>query len=107
MPKIIFTNTGEGFEVSENTSILECAVEHNIPLHHDCGGNCACTTCHVWVEEGIEHLTPMEEDERSLLEANDKLNLNSRLGCQARLRISNASAGLEKELKIKVKYAED
>jgi 2Fe-2S ferredoxin len=86
MPKITFKNTGETFEVPAGSSVLECAINHNIPLNHDCGGNCACTTCHIYVESGIENLEPMAEDERGLLESNDKLDEVSRLGCQSRIK---------------------
>jgi len=86
MPKILFKNTGESFEVAPGTSVLECAIENNIPLEHDCGGNCACTTCHISVEEGMANLAPMSEDERVLLESNDKLDSKARLGCQSRIK---------------------
>ncbi|MBN8554689.1 MAG: 2Fe-2S iron-sulfur cluster binding domain-containing protein [Deltaproteobacteria bacterium] len=86
MAKITFKNTGESFEVPIGTSVLECAIDHSIPLPHDCGGNCACTTCQIWVEEGAKNLNPMSEDERGLLEANDKLDEKSRLGCQSRIQ---------------------
>ena len=86
MPKITFKNTGESFEVPAGTSVLECAVEHNVPLPHDCGGNCACTTCHIHVEDGMKNLSPMSDDERVLLESNDKLDEKSRLGCQSRIK---------------------
>lgn len=86
MPKIIFKNTGEEFEVPEGTSVLECAIDHNIPLEHDCGGNCACTTCQVWIEEGMENIPSMSDDERGLLESNDKLDEKARLGCQCRMK---------------------
>ena len=33
-------------------SILDIALNNGITLDHACGGNCACTTCHVWVKEG-------------------------------------------------------
>ncbi len=86
MPKITFKNTGESFESPAGSSILECAVEYNVPLNHDCGGNCACTTCHIYVEEGAANLSPISEDERILLESSDKLDQKSRLGCQARIK---------------------
>jgi 2Fe-2S ferredoxin len=89
MPKITFKNTGETFDVPVGTSILECAIDHNIPLNHDCGGNCACTTCQLWVEDGMKNLSAMSEDERGLLEANDKLDAKARLGCQSRIQNGN------------------
>jgi ferredoxin, 2Fe-2S len=86
MPKITFVNLGESFEVAPNTSILECAIDNNLPLEHDCGGNCACTTCQVFIESGAENIVAMSGDERSVLEANDKLDEKARLGCQSRIR---------------------
>lgn len=86
MPKITFTNFGETYDVPAGTSVLECALENNLPLDHDCGGNCACTTCQIFVEDGMQNIVPMSEDEKSLLEANDKLDENARLGCQSRVQ---------------------
>ena len=54
-----------------------------MPLEHVCGGNCACTTCHVIVREGEGHLSPVEEEEADRLEMAAGLTLHSRLGCQA------------------------
>ncbi len=63
-------------------SILDVAMNNNIFLDHACGGNCACTTCHVWVKEGKESLSEMDEDEADRLDMAADLQLNSRLGCQ-------------------------
>ncbi len=64
-------------------SILDVALNNGIHLEHACGGNCACTTCHVWVKEGAENLSEMEDDEADRLDMAADLQLNSRLGCQA------------------------
>ena len=64
-------------------SILDIALNHGVFLDHACGGNCACTTCHVWVKKGAEHLTEMDDDEADRLDMAADLQLNSRLGCQA------------------------
>ena len=69
----------------EPQSLLDVALNYNIPLDHACGGNCACTTCHVWVREGAENLSEMEDDEADRLDMAADLQLNSRLGCQARI----------------------
>ncbi len=66
-------------------SILDVALNFGIPLDHACGGNCACTTCHVWVKEGAENLSEMDDDEADRLDMAADLQLNSRLGCQARI----------------------
>jgi len=63
-------------------SILDVALNHDIPLEHACGGNCACTTCHVHVVRGAELLSEMDEDEADRLDMAADLQLNSRLGCQ-------------------------
>lgn len=64
-------------------SLLDVALNFGIPLEHACGGNCACTTCHVIVKEGEENLSDMEDDEEDRLYMADGLTLHSRLGCQA------------------------
>jgi 2Fe-2S ferredoxin len=86
MPKIKFENTGQTFDVAEGASVLECAVANHIPLEHDCGGNCACTTCEVRVVDGMQNLSSLSEEERGLLEANDKWAPDVRLGCQCRVK---------------------
>ena len=64
-------------------SILDVLLAHGVHLEHACGGNCACTTCHVIVKKGLEKLTPSEESEDDLLDKAPGLTPTSRLGCQA------------------------
>ncbi len=64
-------------------SLLDIALAHDIHLEHNCGGSCACTTCHVIVREGEENLSAMEPDEEDRLDTAEGLTLHSRLGCQA------------------------
>jgi 2Fe-2S ferredoxin len=64
-------------------SFLDIALNTGVDLVHACGGNCACTTCHVIVKQGEENLSEMEEDEEDRLYMADGLTLHSRLGCQA------------------------
>ena len=64
-------------------SILDVLLAHGIHLEHACGGNCACTTCHVIVKKGMEQLTPSEENEDDLLDKAPGLTPTSRLGCQS------------------------
>ena len=68
--------------IEPDQSILEVALKNNIELHHNCGGVCACSTCHVYVEQGedlVEELTDKEED---FIDRAVNPRLNSRLGCQ-------------------------
>jgi len=64
-------------------SLLDVLLAHGVHLEHACGGNCACTTCHVIVKSGTEHLSEAEENELDLLDKAPGLTPTSRLGCQA------------------------
>lgn len=66
-------------------SILDVALNFGVPLDHACGGNCACTTCHVVVKKGKECLSEMEDDEADRLDMAADLQLESRLGCQVQI----------------------
>jgi ferredoxin, 2Fe-2S len=67
-------------------SLLDIALAHDIELEHNCGGSCACTTCHVIVKEGAENLSEMQGDEEDRLDMAEGLTIRSRLGCQAVVR---------------------
>jgi 2Fe-2S ferredoxin len=64
-------------------SILDILLAHGVHLDHACGGNCACTTCHVIVKSGLERLSEAQESELDLLDKAPGLTPTSRLGCQA------------------------
>lgn len=64
-------------------SILDVLLAHGVHLEHACGGNCACTTCHVIVKQGYDQLSEPEESELDLLDKAPGLTATSRLGCQA------------------------
>ncbi len=67
----------------EPGSILDILLGHGLALEHACGGNCACTTCHVIVTEGMQQLSENEEEEDDMLDRAPGLRPTSRLGCQA------------------------
>src|SRR5262245_11790571 len=69
-------------EHGKEGSLLDIALNFGVELEHSCGGNCACTTCHVIVKQGEGNLTEMDEDEEDRLYLADGLTLHSRLGCQ-------------------------
>ena len=64
-------------------SLLDVALNNDFFLDHACGGNCACTTCHVVIHKGEELLSEMDDDEADRLDMAAGLTLHSRLGCQA------------------------
>jgi len=67
----------------EPGSLLDVALNFDVPLEHVCGGNCACTTCHVIVREGMSNLSDMEDEEADRLDTAWDLTPTSRLACQA------------------------
>ena len=67
-------------------SVLDIALAHGIHLEHNCGGSCACTTCHVIVKEGEDNLSEMQPDEEDRLDMAEGLTIHSRLGCQCVVR---------------------
>lgn len=64
-------------------SLLDVALNVGFPLEHACGGNAACTTCHVIVREGMDHLTEMDDAEADRLDGAWGVTPRSRLACQA------------------------
>jgi 2Fe-2S ferredoxin len=68
--------------IEPGDSILEIALSNHIDLHHNCGGVCACSTCHVYVEKGEEHLPEITDREEDFIDRAVNPRLNSRLGCQ-------------------------
>jgi 2Fe-2S ferredoxin len=69
-------------DVEHDQSILEIALKNNIELHHNCGGVCACSTCHIYVEKGEEFLPEITDKEEDFIDRAVNPRLNSRLGCQ-------------------------
>ena len=97
MPKITYiehdgkTHT---IEVASGLSVMEGAVQNNIPgIDADCGGSMACATCHVYVkEEWFNKLTKKEDGEEDMLDMAFEPRKNSRLSCQ--LMVSDQIDGL-------------
>ena len=97
MPKITYiehdgkTHT---IEVASGLSVMEGAVQNNIPgIDADCGGSMACATCHVYVEENWLNKLPKAEDaEIDMIDMAYEPKKNSRLSCQ--LIVTNELDGL-------------
>ncbi len=85
MPRVTFVPGGDTVEVPPGTSILDAAEAAEVDLPHNCGGVCACTTCHVWVEEGLASLSEIDDREDEKLNEAAGLAPSSRLACRARV----------------------
>ncbi len=68
--------------VESGYSILEVAEDNDVHLNHNCGGVCACSTCHVYVEAGEEYLEEISDKEEDFIDRAINPRLESRLGCQ-------------------------
>jgi ferredoxin, 2Fe-2S len=92
VPKVTFLPAGTTVEFESGKlpykehgrreSLLDIALNFGIHLEHACGGNNACTTCHVVVKSGEGNLSGIEEEEEDRLFTAADLTLHSRLGCQ-------------------------
>jgi len=92
MPKITFKNPSAlklfeplTIEVKPGTSILDAAEECHARVGHACGGNLACSTCHVYVEQGIDSLPEITDKENDIMDKAFDVRAESRLGCQAKV----------------------
>jgi 2Fe-2S ferredoxin len=82
-------------EVKNGLTVMEGARDNNIPgIEADCGGACACSTCHVYVDAAwVDRLPPKQAMEEDMLEfAYEPDPVRSRLTCQ--LKVSDALDGL-------------
>ena len=87
MPKITYIEQDgktHTIEVASGLSVMEGAVQNNIPgIDADCGGSMACATCHVYVKEEWFNKLPKKEDgEEDMLDMAFEPKKNSRLSCQ-------------------------
>ena len=71
--------------VEAGQTILEIALKNDIELHHNCGGVCACTTCHLYIDKGMEFIDELDDKEEDFIDRAVNPKLNSRLGCQSLL----------------------
>jgi len=97
MPKITFIDfegTERSVEASVGDSVMEAATANDVPgIDADCGGACACATCHVYVNSAWrETVGPPESLEAEMLEVAEDVKDSSRLSCQ--VKITESMEGL-------------
>ena len=87
-------DTDHVVDVTTGLSVMEGAVKNNIPgIDADCGGACACATCHVYVSaDWLSRTGARTEMEKSMLEFAEGVEPNSRLACQ--IKVSDELDGL-------------
>jgi 2Fe-2S ferredoxin len=85
MPKVRFEPDGIEIEVPVGTSILEASNKAHAQVGSACGGVCGCSTCHVYVKQGLADLAPAEDREEDIMDKAFDVRPNSRLGCQSKI----------------------
>jgi len=89
MPQLVFLPheelcpEGMVIETESGTTICDAALQSGIEIEHACEKSCACTTCHVYIREGIDSLNENSDDEDDMLDKAWGLEPDSRLSCQA------------------------
>ena len=97
MAKITYIEFGgeeHTVDVRNGLSVMEGAIKNNVPgIDADCGGACACATCHVYVDEAWRDKTGSQSAmEESMLDFAENVEPNSRLSCQ--IKVTDALDGL-------------
>jgi 2Fe-2S ferredoxin len=97
MPTIIYIEHNgrvHEVEVANGVSVMEGAVRNDVPgIEGECGGACACATCHIYVDEAWRAATgEPDADERDIIESACAVGAGSRLACQ--IEVSDALDGL-------------
>ena len=90
MPKVTFIDFEENqtdVEVQVGYSLMEAAVVNDVEgIDADCGGACACATCHVYIDQDwMAIVGPAEELEAEMLDVAEEVKENSRLSCQIKI----------------------
>jgi 2Fe-2S ferredoxin len=86
MGKVTFTfeNSADVItcDIEEGESILEVALDNDIHLSHNCGAVCACSTCHIYLEQGEDLVQEISDKEEDFIDRARNPKINSRLACQ-------------------------
>lgn len=89
-----FEGTKHVLEAPEGWRVMEIIRDHGLPIKAECGGACACATCHVYVEPAwLKALSPALPEELDMLDDAFDVEENSRLSCQ--ILMSAALDGLQ------------
>ncbi len=90
-----FEKVTDQVEVPAGTSLLEAAKKVGARMGSNCGGVCACSTCHSYVKQGADALSEQEDREADRLDLGFDVKPNSRLGCQALVEKPDAEVVIE------------
>lgn len=69
-------------DIAEGESVLDVCHENDIELQHNCGGVCGCSTCHIYVDKGMDNIQEISDKEEDFVDRAVNPKINSRLACQ-------------------------
>jgi ferredoxin len=75
----------EETSVQTNDNLLSLLLTKELKVLQECGGRGICATCHIYIKDGMDKLSPMSRREQRTLEVITTCKMNSRLACQARV----------------------
>jgi ferredoxin len=76
---------GTNTAIATNTNLLSVLMQNDVEVTQECGGRGICATCHVYIREGEDSISPVTKREQRTLGSITSCNVNSRLACQARV----------------------
>ncbi len=86
MPKIVKLDpVNMDMAIKTNDNLLSGMLQNELNILRECGGRGKCATCHVFIKEGMDALSPISRREQRTLEVITTCRTNSRLACQARV----------------------
>lgn len=86
--KFVFEDTSipsQEVEAMAGDNILDLAEDNGMHINSNCGMVCACSTCHVYIEEGEDYLTEISDKEEDFIDRAINPRIESRLSCQCKL----------------------
>lgn len=76
---------GQETSIPTNDNLLSALLKNELQVLTECGGRGMCATCHIFIKEGMEYLSPISRREQRTLGAITTCKLNSRLACQSKV----------------------
>ncbi len=74
--------TQVAFPIAVGENVLDVCLDNGIDLQHNCGGVCGCSTCHVYINAGDNHIQEISDKEEDFIDRAISPRINSRLACQ-------------------------
>lgn len=68
--------------IAAGEDVLDICLDNGIDLQHNCGGVCGCSTCHIYINKGMDNLQEISDKEEDFIDRAVRPKISSRLACQ-------------------------